>query len=85
MEIIDLAKVIRTLRPDAEFSYVDEDYSTIKWDALEGSAPTQEEIDETFETLRSQAIQKENENKLKREDLLNRLGISEEEAKLLLQ
>jgi hypothetical protein len=38
-------KAIRKLKPTAEFSFNDEDYSTIKWDVLDGKAPTQAEID----------------------------------------
>jgi hypothetical protein len=40
-----LAEAIRSLRPNAEFSFTEQDYSTIKWDVLEGTAPTQTEID----------------------------------------
>jgi len=40
-----LVLAIRKLRPTAEFSFTNNDYSTIKWDVLEGDAPTQAEID----------------------------------------
>lgn len=40
----DLAKAIRKLKPTAEFSFINEDYSTIKWDVLEGAAPTKKKL-----------------------------------------
>ena len=40
-----LSKAIFKLKPNAEFSLQDNDYSTIKWDVLDGDAPTQAEID----------------------------------------
>ena len=45
METSLLVKAIYKLKPTAEFSFVEEDYSTIKWDSLDGDAPTQSEID----------------------------------------
>jgi hypothetical protein len=39
-----LTEAIRKLRPTAEFSFQENDYSTIKWDVLEGEAPTLEEV-----------------------------------------
>tara|TARA_R110000868_G_scaffold98940_1_gene272409 strand:- start:85 stop:345 length:261 start_codon:yes stop_codon:yes gene_type:complete len=41
----DITKAIFKLRPDSEFSLTNNDYSTIKWDKLEGNPPTQAEID----------------------------------------
>jgi hypothetical protein len=41
----NLVKAIKSLRPTAEFSFTEQVYSTIKWDIIEGEAPTQEEID----------------------------------------
>jgi hypothetical protein len=41
----ELNKAIKYLRPNAEFSFHNADYSTIKWDVLEGDAPTWAEIE----------------------------------------
>ena len=41
----DISKAIWKLRPDSEFSFTDDDYSTIKWDKLEGNEPSKSEID----------------------------------------
>jgi hypothetical protein len=51
--MIELSRAIWKLRPDAEFSYTDEDYSTIKWDKLEGNPPTQAEIDAAIEQIKT--------------------------------
>ena len=51
-----LTKAIQKLKPTAEFSYVDNDYSTIKWDVLEGDAPTQTEIDDAIEQVKADEI-----------------------------
>jgi len=79
-----LAKAIRKLKPTAEFSYQNEDYSTIKWDVLEGQAPTQAEINAAIEQVKLEEAQAQAEAQAKKQALLDRLGITEEEAKLLL-
>jgi hypothetical protein len=40
-----LSEAILELRPEAHFSYNNNDYSTVKWDVLEGDAPTLAEIE----------------------------------------
>jgi hypothetical protein len=47
-----LVKAIQKLKPTAEFSFTDDDYSTIKWDVLEGEAPTQAEIDKAIQQVK---------------------------------
>ena len=51
-----LSKAIHKLKPTAQFSFIDNDYSTIKWDVLEGDAPTQAEIDEAIEQVKADEI-----------------------------
>jgi len=53
METSLLVKAIRKLKPAAEFSFVEEDYSTIKWDVLDGDAPTQSEIDTAIAEIKA--------------------------------
>lgn len=79
-----LTSAIQKLRPTAEFSYTNEDYSTIKWDVLEGDAPTQEEIDQAIEEIKAEELQKLQSRNQAKSELLERLGITEDEAKLLL-
>jgi len=76
-----LTHAIKNLRPEAQFSYTNDDYSTIKWDVLEGSAPTQKQV--TDEIAR---IQKNEAAKVEaKAALLARLGVTAEEAALLIQ
>jgi len=75
---------IRSLKPNSEFTYKEQDYSTIKWDVLEGEAPTQTEIDAAIEQLKADEITEAEAKANQKAAVLNRLGITEEEAKLLL-
>ena len=56
MNNIYLFKAIKLLKPDAEFSFQEDDYSTIKWDVLDGEAPTQKEIDVAIKEIKANEI-----------------------------
>ena len=79
-----LVKAIKKLKPTAEFSFTENNYSTIKWDVLEGDAPTQGEIDAVIEQVKAEEIAAEAKAATDRAALLARLGITAEEAQLLL-
>lgn len=79
-----LTKAIIKLKPTAEFSYTDNDYSTIKWDVLDGEAPTQKEIDAAIKEIKTEEAQAEATKATAKAALLDRLGITAEEAVLLL-
>jgi hypothetical protein len=49
-----LAKAIQKLKPTAQFSFIDDDYSKIKWDVLEGDAPTKKEIDDAIKAIKAE-------------------------------
>jgi hypothetical protein len=51
-----LVKAIFKLKPNSQFSFTDNDYSTIKWDVLDGNAPTQSEIDAAIEQVKANEI-----------------------------
>lgn len=51
-----LVKAIFKLKPNSQFSFTNDDYSTIKWDVLEGEAPTQSEIDQAIEQVKANEI-----------------------------
>jgi hypothetical protein len=51
-----LVKAIKKLKPTAEFSFTDNDYSTIKWVVLDGEAPTQKEIDAAIKQVKADEI-----------------------------
>jgi hypothetical protein len=79
-----LAEAIKKLKPTAQFTFVDNDYSTIRWDLLEGDAPTQSEIDKAIKDIKAQEIKDEKAKVEAKAELLARLGITAEEAQLLL-
>jgi hypothetical protein len=80
----DISNAIWKLRPDAEFSFTDEDYSTIKWDKLDGNPPTQAEIEATIKEIAAEEIAQKQKSQTDKAALLAKLGITEDEAKLLL-
>jgi hypothetical protein len=79
-----LTRAIRHLRPDSEFAYENNDYSTIIWVKLEGNPPTQDEIDAAIEQVKADEVAEAEAKAAQKAALLNRLGITEDEAKLLL-
>lgn len=79
-----LTKAIRLLKPNAEFAFSDNDYSTIEWHVLDGKAPSKAEIDAAIEQIKAAELVEQNALAEKRQELLNKLGITEDEAKLLL-
>jgi hypothetical protein len=79
-----LVKAIKLLKPTAEFSFTENDYSTIKWDVLEGDAPTQAEIDSAIKQVKIEEIAEMETKAAEKQALLDRLGITADEAKLLL-
>jgi hypothetical protein len=79
-----LSTAIKKLKPNSEFSYQDEDYSTIKWDILDGTAPTQVEINAAIEQIKAEEAQAAATKATAKAALLAQLGITEEQAKLLL-
>jgi hypothetical protein len=79
-----LAKAIFKLKPNSEYSFSNNDYSTIKWDVLEGTAPTQAEINTAIEQVKVDEIIEATTRATAKAALLAQLGITEEQAKLLL-
>jgi hypothetical protein len=79
-----LVTAIQSLRPDSAFVITNDDYSTIVWNTLEGKAPTAKEVDAEIERLKAKEIEDAANNATAKAALLARLGITEEEARLLL-
>jgi len=79
-----LVKAIRKLKPNSEFSFAEEDYSTVKWDVLDGNAPTQSEIDSAIKQIKADEIKEADTKANAKSALLEKLGITAEEAVLLL-
>jgi hypothetical protein len=79
-----IVKAIKKLKPNAEFSFTDSDYSTVKWDVLDGEAPTQAEIDAAIEEIKGDEITAKAKAEADKTALFAKLGITADEAKLLL-
>ena len=84
MNDLDLVKAIKFLKPTAQFSFIDNDFNTIKWDYIEGDTPTLKELEDALK-IANKLEQEAEKNKIAaRQAILDRLGLTEEEAKLLL-
>jgi len=82
----DLVKAIKLLKPTAQFSFTDNDYSTIKWDVLDGNAPTQKEIDAAIEQVKADEIADANakaQAKIPAEGKLAALGLTTDDLRAL--
>lgn len=80
----NLGRAIFSLRPGSEFTLKNHDYSTIEWIVLEGEAPTAAEVQAEMKKIEAEDAAKEAENAKAKDALLNRLGITADEAALLL-
>lgn len=79
---INLGRAIYSLRPNCEFTLKNHDYSTIEWIALEGDAPTAEEVETEMTKIEAQdAAQKAAEEAIRQSKIakLLALGLTEEE------
>jgi hypothetical protein len=79
-----LVKAIRKLKPNAEFSFTDDDYSTIKWDVLDGDAPSQLEIDAAIKTIKADEKAEAKAKATQRQAILDRIGLTADELKTIL-
>jgi len=81
-----LVRAIRKLKPTAEFSFQEDDYSTVKWDVLDGEAPTQKEIDAAIKEVKADEIayvQAKAEAKATAEGKLAALGLTTDDLRAL--
>jgi hypothetical protein len=81
-----LLEAIKLLKPNAEFSYIDNDYSTIKWDVLDGDPPTQAEIDKAIERVKADelaAAEAKAQAKAAAEGKLAALGLTTDDLRAL--
>ena len=79
-----LAKAIDKLKPNSEYTFTNNDYLTINWIILDGDAPTQSEIDEAIEQIKVDELAEAEAKAQAKAELLERLGITADEARLLL-
>jgi len=79
-----LHQAIQALRPDKEFTMVDDDPSTIIWNDADVTTPTNAEIKAKFEEFKKAELAEANAKAAEKAALLEKLGLTESEAKLLL-
>ena len=84
MKYLYLTQAIHKLKPNAIFTFDEPVYSKINWISLDGDAPTQAEIDEAIKQVKAEEKTAEANKALAKAALLDRLGITADEAKLLL-
>lgn len=84
MKYLYLTQAIHKLKPNALFTFDEPDYAKINWVSLEGDAPTQAEINDAIEQVKADEIAEVEAKAAQKAALLERLGITEDEAKLLL-
>lgn len=75
-----LADALKSLRPGKEFTYDNDDLSTVRWNDPDVETPTQEEIDAEL----AQLAQVEADKKAAAESKLAALGLTPEDIKALL-
>jgi hypothetical protein len=79
-----LFKAIKNLTPEAEFTFTEEDYSSITWIKNDGITPTQKQIDDEIKSIKANESKEAEAAAAAKSAILDRLGITAEEAKLLL-
>ena len=85
-DIYYLQAAIQLLKPDAEFSFENADYSTIKWIKLDGDAPSQSQVNAAIEQVKTNEAQSEADAAAKKsaaEAKLKALGLTADDLKSL--
>jgi hypothetical protein len=77
---MNLAKTLASLRPGKEFTFNNNDLSTVKWSDPEVVTPSQEEIDAEI----ARQAQEDADKKAAAEAKLAALGLTAEDIKALL-
>jgi len=81
MKHTDKVKAIQFIRPNAQFVLTGD---AIEWLDDTQTQPTQVEIDAAFKACEADELEKAKTNAAAKSALLDKLGITEDEAKLLL-
>jgi hypothetical protein len=85
--MIPMARAIKAINPSAEFSYIDEDYDTIKW--LNGTQPISlADIEAKKPGVEAQDIREKQEAEAAKQVTLNKLsalGLTPDDLKNILR
>ena len=81
---IKTAEAISALTNHAEWTWTGDDYSDINWVKIDTAIPTQAEIQAKIESIKLEKSNEANQKATAKAALLERLGITADEAALLL-
>jgi hypothetical protein len=79
-----LVAAIHKLKPNAQFTFKDDDYSTIEWVELDGTAPTQKEIEAALAEVKAEEDAAKAAQEAKKQEVLAKLGLTADEVTALL-
>lgn len=80
----ELKNAIFYIHANAEFSFTETDLETLEWHSVDVKKPSIEEIIAAIPLAKAKANAELESLESKKQELLARLGITEDEAKLLL-
>jgi hypothetical protein len=80
----NLVKAIHKLKPNSEFRFENDDYSTIEWIVIDGDAPTQKEIDAALKQVVKDEKAEIEQREIQRQAILDRIGLTADELKTIL-
>lgn len=83
----DINQAILSLKPNSEFTMLDNDYSTIEWLVLDGEAPTLKEIETELKKLNDGVAKAEADKaaaKTSAQAKLAALGLTEDEVRAII-
>lgn len=81
----DIVKAIKRLKPTAQFSMTENDFSSVKWDFIEGNAPTMKELEDVLKVINAEELAAQAEVETKKQEVLAKLGLTAEEMAALLK
>lgn len=84
MTNLDIIDAIRHLAPEAQFSFQETDLTTLVWDSVDIDRPTDEDILDAVPVVQAAKAALVAEEAAAKAALLERLGITADEARLLL-
>jgi len=79
-----LVAAIHKLKPNAQFTFKEDDYSTIEWIELDGTAPTQKEIEAALAEVKAGEDAAKADLANKKQEVLTKLGLTADEVTALL-
>lgn len=80
---MDLTLILNRRYPNSQWSLNGDDYSGLEW-LSDSTKPSQEELESQWDSVLTEVLAEREAKVTQKQNLLARLGITEEEARLLL-